>query len=190
MNPDKFWKLIEKAKKESNGNFDNQVDYIVEKLSKASITNILKFDRLFGEYFAKIHSSTIWAAANIIQNGCSDDGYDYFRAWLIGQGKYIYEVALVNPDDLADIEAIDEVKHYSGELLMYAASYAYEDKTSEDNFDELMLEEELIQEQEAYVKKELVLDWLSDNGEVTKKLQNMLPKLYQRFRNNENHTIS
>lgn len=35
--------------------------------------------------------------------GCSDDCFDYFRAWLIGRGQATYEAALANPDSLAEI---------------------------------------------------------------------------------------
>jgi hypothetical protein len=190
MNPQKFWKLIEKAKNESNGNFNSQVDYIVEKLSEASITNILKFNRLFGEYYSKIDSSAICAAAYMIENGISDDRYDYFRAWLIGQGKQIYEVALANPDDLADIEVIIQAREFSGELLMYAASYAYEEKTGEEDFDELMLDDEPAEQIQSHEYKELELDWLKDGNVLPEKLQAMLPKLYQRFIKTESDNIS
>jgi hypothetical protein len=28
-----------------------------------------------------------WGAAYLANGGCSDDGFDYFRGWLIGQGR-------------------------------------------------------------------------------------------------------
>ncbi|MDE7244669.1 MAG: DUF4240 domain-containing protein, partial [Oscillospiraceae bacterium] len=46
----------------------------------------------------------LWSAATILCDGCSDDGFLDFRAWLIAQGKEVYLAALKDPDSLADIE--------------------------------------------------------------------------------------
>jgi Protein of unknown function (DUF4240) len=45
----------------------------------------------------------LWGAAFILNGGCSDDGFNDFRGWLIAQGRTVYEAALENPDSLADI---------------------------------------------------------------------------------------
>jgi hypothetical protein len=42
-----------------------------------------------------------WGAAYLANGGCSDDGFDYFRGWLIGQGRKVYETVLADPDSLA-----------------------------------------------------------------------------------------
>ena len=31
----------------------------------------------------------LWGAAYLANGGCSDDGFDYFRGWLIGQGRKV-----------------------------------------------------------------------------------------------------
>jgi Protein of unknown function (DUF4240) len=45
----------------------------------------------------------LWGAAYTINGGASDDGFYYFRCWLIGMGKDIYEAAVADPDSLADV---------------------------------------------------------------------------------------
>lgn len=178
MNLDKFWKLIEQSKRKSEGDFDEQVEIIKEKLSKLPVKEIVFFDRIFYELYAKIHSSNIWAAFEIINQGySSDDTYDYFRAWLIGQGREIYEIAVSNPDNLAQIDSIATATDYSGELLMYVASEAYEEKTGEENFDELLIEGE-----ETITYQNIELDWIDENKQtIASKLKEKLPKLYQRY---------
>lgn len=40
------------------------------------------------------------------QRCCSDDGFDYFRGWLIVQGREVFERIVADPDALADLPAI------------------------------------------------------------------------------------
>jgi hypothetical protein len=49
----------------------------------------------------------LWGAAYVIEGGCSDDSFDYFRAYLISRGRAVYERAIADPDSLADIELED-----------------------------------------------------------------------------------
>ena len=39
----------------------------------------------------------------MINGGSSDDGFHYFRAWLISRGQAVYEAAVANPDSLAGL---------------------------------------------------------------------------------------
>ena len=63
----------------------------------------------------------------IIEGSFTDDSYLYFRCWLIGQGKTIYQETLKNPDYLANIVKADKIHEFEG--LMYVATKAYEEKT-------------------------------------------------------------
>ncbi len=49
----------------------------------------------------------LWAAAYVIDRGCSDDGFDYFRAYLISLGRGAYDAAVADPDSLADLQLAD-----------------------------------------------------------------------------------
>ena len=42
----------------------------------------------------------------MINGGCSDDGSDYFRAWLMLQGRETFGQAVADPDSLADWAAV------------------------------------------------------------------------------------
>ncbi|MDJ1502038.1 DUF4240 domain-containing protein [Xanthocytophaga agilis] len=182
MDIDKFWQIIEKSKERTDRNFDKQIENIIDLLTNLPVKSIIRFDQIIGELYSKLHSSIIWASGELIRGHCSDDNYDYFRAWLIGQGSRIYTIALTNPDDLADIDFIAEAREYSGELLLYAASEAYEQKTGEDNFEELLTEEDFGENMDSLVYIDLELEWIQDGKPIEDKLQVMLPKLYQRFR--------
>ena len=51
---------------------------------------------------AQAHRWDLGAAAYLMRGGYSDDGFDYFRGWLIAQGRSRRERALADPDSLAD----------------------------------------------------------------------------------------
>ncbi|OSP39974.1 hypothetical protein B7767_28795 [Streptomyces sp. 13-12-16] len=48
----------------------------------------------------------LWAAAYVINGGCSDDGFDYFRGWLIAQGRETFERVVADPDALAELPVV------------------------------------------------------------------------------------
>jgi hypothetical protein len=48
----------------------------------------------------------LWGAAYLLNGGCSDDGFEYLRGWLIAQGRTVFERALGDPDVLADLPAV------------------------------------------------------------------------------------
>ncbi len=91
---------------------------------------IIEFDRLLCQLLNESYTWELWGAAYIINDGCSDDGFDYFRAWLISQGREVFENANKNPDSLAGIEDLEENVEF--EELLYAANRAYEKVTGEE----------------------------------------------------------
>lgn len=128
-----FWNLIERAKKESGGDGDLQAQLLTEALAKRSVEDILAFDRIFDHFHCKSYQSRLWAAAYIINCGCSNDGFDYFRAWLIGEGKDVFEKTLEDPEYLARHIKEEYVgQSYENELLMSAALDAFMIKTGKD----------------------------------------------------------
>ncbi len=125
MNESEFWNLIESAKRESQGDADRQVLLVSNTLERQPARDIVDFDHLLHEQLRKSYTQELWAAAYIINGGCSDDGFDYFRAWLIAQGKEIFEQAVKDPETLVDAAEPDSEM----ELLLYAASNAFQTQT-------------------------------------------------------------
>jgi len=142
VDPRQFWQLIERSKAASEGDCARQADALRMLLLELPATDILAFDRLFEQYVDQAYRNDLWAAAYIIQGGCSDDGFEYFRRWLIGQGEAVYTAALRDPESLLSVVTshIGDAAflRYEGaaflrfecELLGNAAVYAYEQKTA------------------------------------------------------------
>lgn len=128
-----FWHMIERAKAESNGDCDHQAQLLEQRLAQLLPEEIQGFDRILSQFMAQSYNDDIWAAAYIINSGCSDDLFEYFRGWLIAQGEAIFYAALQDPDSLAAIVAPSEPPHdYECEALLYVAMGAYEASTSKE----------------------------------------------------------
>jgi hypothetical protein len=106
MTDKQFWMLIETALKAGNNNFENQFPHLKNALEHLSTDDLLEFQRTFDRLHQISYRANLWGAAFLMNGGCSDDGFDYFRGWLISQGRKVFEAALENPDSLADV--IDE----------------------------------------------------------------------------------
>lgn len=175
-----FWDLIETAKKKGEDP-DEQLEWLINNLSKRPVKDIVMFDYWFNQNYYKSYSSNLWAAAYIIMRGCSDDCFDYFRGWMLYQGKEVYESSLIDPEkiipSLLRLEEDGDVPQF--EDLFYAASMAYEEKTGYDEDQYYKLYEKL--SGDSYVQPEIELDWDEDDEEGLKR---MYPKLWERYGEN------
>ncbi|AXE18469.1 hypothetical protein DR864_12245 [Runella rosea] len=162
-----FWNIIERAKKSSEGDYEYQADLLTELLQSRPISEIIEFDNIFSELHRKSYRSDWWGAAYLINGGCSDDGFDYFRAWVISRGQKAYYEAWKNPESLLKYINEDNIGECYAETLMYSASIAYEQKTDKDDFHDKTYSLPL---------PEIVFDWQEDDDS----LQIKFPKLFKK----------
>jgi hypothetical protein len=159
-----FWKRIDRAREESGGDVDETTELLQEQLTHLPDREILAFDRILWELMAESYRWDLWAAAYIINGGCSDDGFDDFRGWLIAQGQHVYDAALQNPDSLA-VVAVAEVEH---EPMLYVARLAYEEKTGNEMPAKLV---------DNYPRAPAGQPWQDNDSE----LERLLPRLWAKF---------
>lgn len=100
-----FWEHVQKTRRKDP---DAHAERLISRLSKLSVAKIVAFDHRWNELHRAAYNWNLWGAAYIIQGGCSDDGFEYFRDWLLLQGRKVYEAALKDPDSLADVVSPDE----------------------------------------------------------------------------------
>jgi hypothetical protein len=100
MPADKFWKIIEHATKSSDDP-DTQIEALRVALHELSLEEVIAFEMAFRRYLNQAYTWDLWGAAYVINGGCSDDGFEYFRRWLVSRGRDVYEAALADPDSLA-----------------------------------------------------------------------------------------
>lgn len=99
MSDENFWSIIDNTKA---GDKDTQSQQLKSHLSQLSKDELIAFEAAYREKLYRAYDWDLWAAAYIINGGCSDDGFDYFCDWLISRGQEVYEAALKNPETLID----------------------------------------------------------------------------------------
>ena len=103
MEDTRFWQLIESGGEEVLHDQERQREHIREELVKLKPDEINDFHRIFNEKLIAAYSWDLWLAAYWITGGCFDEGFLYFRSWLISRGQLIYEDAIADPDSLANV---------------------------------------------------------------------------------------
>ncbi|MER5577009.1 DUF4240 domain-containing protein [Streptomyces massasporeus] len=130
MDETEFWELVDDAREASEGDPEEQADLLVDRLAQLDPDSVLDFARHFESRYNRAYRWDLWGAAWVLLDGASDDAFDFFRCWLIGQGREVFEGAVHDPDALADLLGdFDEEIDGDGEELGYAADEAYEQLT-------------------------------------------------------------
>ncbi|MCX4761420.1 DUF4240 domain-containing protein [Streptomyces sp. NBC_01275] len=131
MDETEFWELVDASREAAEGDPEEQADLLVERLLRLDPESVLDFARHFESRYNRAYRWDLWGAAWVLLDGASDDAFDFFRCWLIGQGREVFEGALHgDPDSLADLlDDFDEEIDGDGEELGYAADEAYEQLT-------------------------------------------------------------
>ena len=163
MESEKFWKIIEVAKSESLGDYERQQSLLERELMKLTAKEVLEFDNRFRTLRGEIYTWDFWAAAYIINGGCSDDCFSDFRGWLIGQGKSIFENAVQNIETLSELQ---QTNNGDWEGLSYIPTEIYTKKTGSNMPNGIQENFEISGEK-----------WEEDENE----LKNRFPKLYAKF---------
>ena len=99
MTEEIFWEYLSTEINSGAEEFD-LISNLTEKLTKKSNEEIFSFGVIIDELMAKSYSSKLWCAAYLVNHGCTDDGFDYFRLWLISKGKETFYDVINNPDNL------------------------------------------------------------------------------------------
>jgi hypothetical protein len=130
MDRAEFWALIESTKDED---CEQHAQRLKARLGALPPNQIVDFERLQRQQLAEAYRWELWGAAYLIQGGCSDDGFEFFRGWLIGQGRAVFEAALRDPDSLAEHPQVRPVTAATRwdlllwcEALLEVAADAYE----------------------------------------------------------------
>ncbi len=131
MPGDKFWQIVKRAVT-SNHDPDAQVEALRTELRELTLQEIISFEAAFRRYLNKAYTWDLWGAAYVIHGGCSDDGFEYFRRWLVSRGQDVYEAALTDPDSLAQMDlraGPDGVWEF--EAIYYVAKQIFAEKAGQ-----------------------------------------------------------
>ncbi|NHC14358.1 DUF4240 domain-containing protein [Motilibacter deserti] len=128
MTEDDFWSLVESARTAVDDpvtSADDVAEELVRRLTALPLEQIVGFQRVFDRLQDEAYRWDLWAAAYLVNGGCSDDGFMDFRGWLAAQGRAVWAAAVAAPDSLADVVPAGFDEAFSEEML-YVAISAYE----------------------------------------------------------------
>lgn len=116
---DRFWAIIEHASAATDPG-----SALKQCLSKLRASQVAAFAAHFDAAMNRAHTYSLWGAAYLLLGGCSDDGFQDFRASLILRGKRVFDQILEDPDALADFPDIE-----GDESLLALADQVYEEQS-------------------------------------------------------------
>ena len=132
MPQERFWRIMDQSL-QLQSDSDLQIEALKAHLIALSAEEIVAFANALDREMARAYSWELWGAAYLINGGASNDGFVYFRLWLVSKGRKLFEAALRNPDSLAEAEvAAGPDGVYELEELMYVAPQAWAEKTRQD----------------------------------------------------------
>ena len=176
MDEEQFWAIVQTAVDEAGNDEDEYLEVAKRELSKLSLKEMIGFRLRTDKLLYDSYTSEMWCAGYLMNGGCSDDGFEYFRLWVISRGRKVYEAALANPDNLIDYIAEDaEVDFFEFELFWYVAIDAFEEATEADLYDYID-DDNFTTREGNYPNFEF--NWDEEDPESMKKL---CPRLFERF---------
>ena len=131
MDEARFWAIVDRtAVHESDP--DRQVEALRSELEALSVEEVVAFRNAFEAQLARAYTWDLWAAAYIAHGSASDDGFEYFRRWMVSKGRAVFERLLARPDDLPDlpVAAVDGVLEF--EEILYVTDEVWAGKTGMD----------------------------------------------------------
>jgi hypothetical protein len=98
-----LWSLVADTRAEAGGDTGAQTELLEQRLAALPPSEIVEFARVRRQLDERAYTWKLWGAAMVIEDGCSDDCFRDFRAYVISLGRDAYEKALRDPDSLAAI---------------------------------------------------------------------------------------
>ena len=191
MTEEIFWEYLSTEINSGAEEFD-LISNLTEKLTKKSNEEIFSFGVIIDELMAKSYSSKLWCAAYLVNHGCTDDGFDSFRLWLISKGKETFYDVINNPDNLIKYvhltDSVEDEKYgefYENEDFLYIAIDAYAKKNEIESFEDLYeiyldnfdkYKDEIKYEDSDY--PHIKMTW---NEEKPETMRSLCPKLFEGF---------
>ncbi|MFD5771945.1 DUF4240 domain-containing protein [Streptomyces fungicidicus] len=108
MDKEQFWELIAAARDQTIAPHESEAvaREATSLLAARPVEEIVAAEQVLWDLMSESYTNSLWAAAYTANGGCSDDGFDYFRGWLIAQGREVFERVVADPDALATLPIV------------------------------------------------------------------------------------
>lgn len=176
MDEEQFWAVVQTAVDEAGDDEDEYLELVKRELSKLSLKEMIGFRLRTDKLLYDSYTSEMWCAGYLMNGGCSDDGFEYFRLWVISRGRKVYEAAMANPDNLFDyIGDDDEMDFFEFESFWYVALEAFEEAVDAELYD--YVDDDNFKTCEGNYPN-FEFNWEEDEPES---MQKLCPRLFEKF---------
>lgn len=126
---DRFWALVENGRARGDG-CEKVANRLTDTLAKLPADAIIEFNNELTARMAESYRWDLWAVAYVANGGESDDGFDYFRGWLLTRGRAHFERALADPPTAT--EGASRFGDLECEAILSVSADAYRRATGRD----------------------------------------------------------
>ena len=176
MDEEQFWAIVQTAVDEAGDDEEAYLEVVKRELSKLPLKEMIGFRLRTDKLLYDSYTSEMWCAGYLMNGGCSDDGFEYFRLWVISRGRKVYEAAMANPDNLIDyIGDDDEMDFFEFESFWYVALEAFEEAVDAELYD--YIDDENFKTCEGNYPN-FEFNWEEDEPES---MQKLCPRLFEKF---------
>src|SRR4051794_27407585 len=105
MRTDDFWAVIARATADRPGSPAQVAERAAADLAARDPEEIVAWGRHLDKVMVASGTQDLWAAAYLINGGCSEDGFDGFRGGVIAHGRDAGARSVREPDSLAEMPA-------------------------------------------------------------------------------------
>ena len=132
LNEEVYWAIIDSSLHETTNQEDQEL-YLVSEIEKLTPKEMIGFRLRTDKILFDSYNPELWCAAYIVNDGCSDGGFEYFRCWLISRGKEAFYSVKIDADSLIK-QVVEGKESYEFEGFWYVAMNAFKNKTGEELF--------------------------------------------------------
>ena len=136
MRTDDFWAVIARATADRPATPGEVAKRAVTELAAGDPDEIVAWGRHLDKVMVASGTQDLWAAAYLINGGCSDEGFDAFRGWLIAHGREAVARSVRSPDSLAEMPLVRAAAEtgavFEAEEVLSIAAAAYAEATGSD----------------------------------------------------------
>ncbi|MFA9191678.1 DUF4240 domain-containing protein [Flavobacterium sp. FZUC8N2.13] len=173
LDEENFWAIIEKSIQETTNQEDQEI-FLISEIEKLSPKEMVGFRLRTDKLLFDSYTSDLWCANYIISNGVAEDGFDYFRCWLVSRGKEAYYKVKENPDYLVNLVE-NEPQVYDFEGFWHVGLSAFKNRTDKEAYAYIDYENFKTNDEHYPI---LEFNWNVDEP-IT--MEKVCPVLYQKF---------
>lgn len=167
-----FWNIVDSSLINTKDQV-SQEKFLIKEIEKLTPKQIIGFRLRTDKLLFDTYNPEMWCAGYIMNGGCSDDGFEYFRNWMISRGKDTFYKAKENPDSLI-AEFVEGQDYYEFESFWYVALTAFKNKTGKELYD--YISDDFVTTEGNYPDFEFT--WNEEEPETMKPI---CPKLYEKM---------